>query len=129
MYNHKFPDATFQSHSVDLGHWLGQNGDMIFTQVMYQPMRKLNVGMQFESVRKGSKLPTINQYQLPTPSFLYSPLTKFQSYGIVGRYEIVRDAAIDFHILRSRYSSELNFGKSDYSNRLDAFFGIRYNFD
>lgn len=129
VYNHKYPDATFQSHSADLGHWLGQNGDMIFIQVMYQPMRKLTLGVQLESVRKGSMLPTINQYRLPTPSFLYSPLTKFQSYGIVGRYEIVRDAAIDLQLLRSRYSSEVNSGKTDYSGRLDAFLGIRYNFD
>ncbi len=128
VYNHKYPDATFQSHSVDLGHWVGQNGDMFFTQVMYQPMRSLNIGVQLESVRKGGKLPTIGQYQLPTPTFLYSPLTKFQSYGIVGRYEIVRDAIIDFHILQSRYTSE-NIGTTDYAGNIEAFFGIRYNFD
>lgn len=129
VYNHKFADATFQSHSVDLGHWLGQNADLFFAQVMFQPQRNLEVGLQLESWRKGGKDSTYKQYRLPTPTFLYSPLTKSQSFGIVGKYEIVRDMVIDFQVLQSRYTSEVDHGISDYAQRIDAFMGIRYNFN
>jgi len=128
VYNHKFADATFQSHSVDLGHWLGQNADLLFCQVLYQPLRKLEIGFQFESWRKGGKLPTSYQYQLPTPTFLYSPRTKSQSFGIVGKYEIVRDMFFDFQILQARYTNEADNGASGYARKIDAFFGLRYNF-
>lgn len=127
VYNHKYPDATFQSHSVDMGHWLGQNSDVLFVQTLYQPKRNLSVGVQFESWRKGGKDSTYKQYRLPTPTFLYSPRTKSQSFGIVGKYEVVRDMIIDFYLLRSRYTSELNAGTTDYSKKIDAFVGIRYN--
>lgn len=129
VYSHKYTDATYQSHSLDLGHWVGQNGDIFFSQIMYQPIRNLLCGIQFESVRKGGKFPTIRQYQLPSPDFLYSPVTKYQTFGIVGRYEIVRDGVFDFHVLRSRYTDETSKGKSDYSNKYDLFVGLRYNFD
>ncbi|MEW5799482.1 MAG: hypothetical protein AB1728_10815 [Bacteroidota bacterium] len=127
VYNHKYPEVTFQSHSVDMGHWLGQNSDLLFIQAMYQPMRNLTAGMQFESWRKGGKLPTRFQYKLPTPEFLYSPLTKTQSFGITGNYEIVRDMNLGFHLLQTRYTSEIAGGKTDFSSKVDAFIGIRYN--
>jgi hypothetical protein len=126
VYNHRFSDATFQSHSVDMGHWLGQNGDLFFIQYAYQPLRRLHIGAQFESWRKGGKMPTQFQYQLPTPAFLYGPLTKSQSYGMTGRYEIVRDMVCDLQVLRSRFTSETNNGIADYSGQWDMFFGVRY---
>lgn len=127
VYNHKFPDATFQSHSIDLGHWLGQNGDMFFTQFQWQPLRSFTLALQFESVRKGWKDSTIRQYQLPTPEFLYGPLTKTQSFGVDGRFEFSRDFVADFYLHRSRYTSEVDGGRADYANKYDAFIGIRYN--
>ncbi|MBI2428812.1 MAG: hypothetical protein HYV29_08465 [Ignavibacteriales bacterium] len=127
VYNHKYPEVTFQSHSVDMGHWLGQNADLLFVQGMYQPSRNLRLGFQLETWRKGGKLPTISQYRLPTPEFLYSPRTKSQSFGLVGNYEVVRDMNVDFQLLQSRYSSEVNAGATDYTAKLDAFIGIRYN--
>ncbi len=129
VYNHKYPDATFQSHSVDLGHWLGQNSDMFFARMLHQPMRSLQIGAQFESLRKGGKMATIFQYQLPTPEFLYSPRIKSQSFGLVGRYEPVRDFVVDITVLRSRYTDQNTSGAKDYAGKWDAFVGFRYNFD
>ncbi|MHB1050467.1 MAG: capsule assembly Wzi family protein [Bacteroidota bacterium] len=126
VYNHRFSDATFQSHSVDMGHWLGQNADLFFTQISHQPLRELHVGIQFESWRKGGMLPTQFQYNLPTPTFLYGPVIKSQTYGITGRYEAARDLVIDAQVLRSRYTSEVNSGTGDYSGEWDVFLGIRY---
>ena len=109
-----------------MGHWLGQNADLFFTQIVHQPMRELQVGIQFESWRKGGMLPTQFQYNLPTPTFLYGPVIKTQTYGLTSRYEVLRDMVIDAQVLRSRYTSEANSGTGDYSGEWDVFLGIRY---
>lgn len=136
VYNHKFPDATYQSHQFDLGHWIGQNADNLFIEANYRPLRNLKLGVQFESLRKGAKDSTRFQYELPTPTFLYGPTIKRQSFGITARYEPLRDLFIDFHILLARYSQEANVpGKfqydrlsDDYADRIDALLAVRYNF-
>ncbi|MGE5315981.1 MAG: capsule assembly Wzi family protein [Acidobacteriota bacterium] len=127
VYNHKFPDVTFQSHSIDLGHWMGQNADYFFLGGKYRPIRELQLGLQVESMRKGGKKPTEFQYQLPTPSFLYGPLWKSQAFGLTARYEPLRDLFIDMHVLRSRYTSEAA-PSSDYAGKTDVLVGVRYNF-
>lgn len=136
VYNHKYPDATFQSHQYDLGHWIGQNADDLYLEANYRPFRSLKVGVQFESLRKGAKDSTKFQYLLPTPTFLYSPLIKRQSFGVSVRYEPLRDLFIDFHTLLARYTQEddvpgkFQFPRTtgDYADRVDAFLAIRYNF-
>ena len=70
-YNHKYPDATYQSHNVDLGHWIGQNAQNIFIKYTFQPKRNLQVSALFDQLEKGGKLPNTEQYKLPTPKFLY----------------------------------------------------------
>jgi hypothetical protein len=127
VYNHKFPDATYQSHMIDLGHWIGQNADYFFAGGKYRPMRSLQLGLQFESIRKGGKEPTEFQYMLPTPPFLYGPLWKSQSYGVTARYEPVRDLFVDAHLLRERYTNQVPV-EPDYAGKLDFLLGIRYNF-
>lgn len=136
-YNHKFPDATYQSHLYDLGHWIGQNADNLYLEANYRPFRNLRLGVHFESMRKGAMDSTKFQYQLPTPTFLYAPMIKTQSFGLTGRYEPVRDLFIDFHFLFARYTQEpdvrgkfqyARMSKADYANRIDAFLAVRYNF-
>ncbi len=136
-YNHKFPDATYQTHFYDLGHWIGQNADYLFLGANYRPMWNLQVGLQFESLRKGDKLPTIRQYQLPTPEFLYKivdgkdvpgPSLKKQSFGITAHYEPVRDLFVDFHLFQSRYTNVIGNGVNDYAKKIDFFVGFKYNF-
>jgi hypothetical protein len=142
VYNHKYSDATFQSHKINLGHWIGQNADLFSIGFNYKPIRSLEVGLIFESLRKGGKDSTILQYKLPTPTFLYSPLTKQQTFGIVGTYEPMRDFSVDFRILQSRFTTKVTpssysfsnnpndyYISTDYSKKWDVFIGMRYNFD
>ncbi|MFA6468650.1 MAG: capsule assembly Wzi family protein [Bacteroidota bacterium] len=142
VYNHRFSDATYQSHGINLGHWIGQNADLFSIHISYRPCYNLEAGIQFESLRKGGKDSTNFQYKLPTPTFLYSPLTKMQTFGIVGTYEPLRDVIVDFRILQSRFTSQVT-GTSysyiqnpneysitaDYSKEWDILIGVRYNFD
>jgi hypothetical protein len=142
VYNHRYSDATFQSHGVTLGHWIGQNADLFTAAFYYRPDRTFEAGVIFESLRKGGKDSTVMQYRLPTPSFLYGPLTKQQTFGIVGTWEPLRDMIFDFRILQSRFTTEVTPAAFSYINnpndyvifpefskQWDLFLGIRYNFD
>ncbi len=136
VYNHKYPDATFQSHKFDLGHWIGQNADDLYLEANYRPMRELRIGVQFESLRKGGKDSTRFQYELPTPTFLYSPMIKHQSYGITARYEPIRDLFVDVHLFIARYAQDANVRGTfqyarigdNYADRIDGLIALRYNF-
>ncbi|MCK9410351.1 MAG: hypothetical protein M0R68_14585, partial [Bacteroidetes bacterium] len=140
VYNHRFSDATFQSHKINLGHWLGQNADLFTVGLSYRPYRTFEAGIMFESLRKGGKDSTVFQYRLPTPTFLYGPITKLQTFGIIGTYEPLRDVVIDFHILQSRFTTQIKASSlsivknpneyeiaPDHNNQWDIFLGIRYN--
>jgi hypothetical protein len=135
VYNHKYPDATYQNHDYDLGHWLGQNGDDLWIAAHYRPMRQLLLGAEFGSYRKGGKLPNNRQYEIPTPDFLYDPVIKRQQFGITAQYEIVRDLFIDSRIFLSRYThgpdisgvSQYVRQSADFAGKFDILIGLRYN--
>lgn len=142
VYNHRFSDANFQSHNINLGHWIGQNADLFSVMYSFKPFRELETAFVFESLRKGGKDSTVLQYHIPTPNFLYGPLTKKQTLGIIGSYEPGRDLFIDFRILYSRFTSQVtatsyalikNWNEyevaSDFAKKWDLFIGLRYNFD
>ena len=142
VYNHRFSDDTYQSHKINLGHWLGQNADLFSVGVYHRPMHNLEIGLFFESLRKGGKDSTVMQYRLPSPTILYSPLTKQQTFGFVGTYEPTRDLIIDMNILLSRFTTQVTSSSysfqnspneyiitSDYAKKWDIFIGMRYNFD
>ncbi|MFA6540571.1 MAG: hypothetical protein WCT99_03140 [Bacteroidota bacterium] len=127
VYNHKYPDATFQSHSVDLGHWLGQNGDLFYVGFDYQFSRSLRGGVQLESIRKGGKDSTKYQYRLPTPEFLYSPITKEQTVGIWATYEPIRDFLMDFRLYQQRFTTQESWRGKDYAKEIGFSFSMAYN--
>ena len=136
VYNHKYPDATYQSSQYDLGDWIGQNADDLYLEANYRPYRDLKVGLAFESLRKGAMDSTKFQYMLPTPPFLYGPVIKKQSFGVTAQYEIVRDMFINFHALLSRYTQQKAVPgvfqyprvSNDYDDRIDALVSVEYNF-
>jgi Capsule assembly protein Wzi len=136
VYNHKYPVDTYQSSGFDLGDWIGQNADYFYVETNYRPIWNLNVGLQFQSLRKGGMLPTARQYIHPDPDFLYGPLIKTQSFGVQGRYQVVRDMYLDFKLLLSRYTHQADVPgvfqypalSPDYSKKLDFFLALRYNF-
>lgn len=140
VYNHNFPEDTYQNHGVNMGHWIGQNADLFSAAISYRPMYNLEVGLQFESLRKGGKDSTKYQYLRNEPSLFYGPITKQQSFGIVGTYQPLRDLFVDFHVLRTRFSTDIKpttldyinnpfdyLAEQAYSGKYDVVFSIRYN--
>jgi hypothetical protein len=140
VYNHKYPEDTYQNHGVNMGHWLGQNADLFSAVVSYRPIYNLEVGFQFESLRKGGKDSTQYQYLQNEPPLFYGPLTKQQSFGITASYQPLRDFFIDFHAFRTRLSTDITPSTRDfvenlfdyiaepaYAGKYDVLFTLRYN--
>ncbi len=147
VYNHNWIEGTYQSHDVNLGDWIGQNADLFTVSVYHRPLYNLEFGIQFQSLRKGGKESTYYQYsEVGEPSLLYGPITKEQSLGIVVSYQPVRDLYIDFHALRTRFTTQMTSSYTDntgyneflnnqfdylidpsYSGKYDISAGIRYN--
>lgn len=142
VYNHRYSDATFQSHGVTLGHWIGQNADLFSVGYTQRFSRSLEAGIMFESMRKGGKDSTTKQYQLPTPEFLYGPLTKQQVLTFSVSFEPFRDLSAELHIGRKRFTTQVTSVTRDFLENpneyipdtevrgaWDLFIGLRYNFD
>ena len=63
VYNHQYVEDTYQNHGVNLGDWIGQNADLFSVSVYHRPMYNLEIGLQFQSLRKGGKESTKYQYR------------------------------------------------------------------
>jgi len=147
VYNHQYLEDNYQSHGVNLGDWIGQNADLFSMSVYQRPMYNLEIGLKFQSLRKGGKENTYYQYSgYAEPDFLYGPTTKEQSFGIVGTYQPLRDLFIDFHAIRTRFTTQMTASTTDktgyneylnntfdylldpsYAGKYDILIGIRYN--
>jgi hypothetical protein len=95
-YSHKFTAANFTNSGYDLGHWIGQNADLLTVDVAYSFSRALKVGVVSEVFRKGGRLDIWNQYNEPQEQFLYGPLREERSLGFYVKWQPVRDGFFDF---------------------------------
>ncbi|MBI2618636.1 MAG: hypothetical protein HYW57_00975, partial [Ignavibacteriales bacterium] len=105
-YTHKYPAATFTNNGYDLGHWVGQNGDDLYAEVMYQPMRTLKVSGFYEHYRKGGLKDVALQYSLPSQPFLYGPLHEERMLGLSASYQFVRDGFFNGRFRSRKISDE-----------------------
>jgi hypothetical protein len=98
VYNHKFSATTFTNNGYDLGDWIGQNADDLYLELGYTPMHALRLSVFSEVYRKGAKGSILDQYsedQGKKP-FLFDLQYEERSFGLIGRYQPVRDVFIDF---------------------------------
>ncbi len=104
VYEHKLESTTYKHLDYSLGHWLGQNADLIRFQFDYQPIRSLRLELYFERVRKGGLDDIYFAYggnDEFNKSFLYGPLREDKFLGINVRFEYIHDLILD---VRYRYS-------------------------
>lgn len=108
-YSHKYPAATFTNNGYDLGHWIGQNADLLSLEAGYRPLRKVRVGAFYEHYRKGGFKDVAYQYIIPSEPFLYDLQHEERSYGLSGRFQPVRDLFLDAKV-RTRTLTDMLTG-------------------
>ncbi len=107
VYSHKYTAANYTNNGYVLGDWIGQNGDDLYFDVSYRPMRQLRVGGFSEVYRKGGLMDVSYQYFSGySPTFLYGPLHEERSFGFYWKYEPLRDLIVDFRGRRVKIDDE-----------------------
>ncbi len=125
VYYHKYPAVRFTNNGYDMGHWIGQNADNLFAELIYRPIRQIRASAWYESVRKGGLTDVTFQYSIPSLPFLYGPVRKEASIGFAVRYQLVRDLFIDGRVRSVTISDEAS-PASDRSSEIEYFLQLQY---
>ncbi|MEX2116334.1 MAG: hypothetical protein WEB37_05560, partial [Bacteroidota bacterium] len=125
VYTHKFPAATFQNNGYDMGHWIGQNADLLFVGLVATPMYDLRLMAHFEHYRKGGLKDVAFQYQVPSQPFLYGPLHEERSFGLDARYQFTRDGFVLAQFRTVNRTDETNPALNA-KGRVEFELGVRY---
>jgi hypothetical protein len=95
VYSHRFQAATFQNAGYDMGHWIGQNADLLTIEGVFRPWRSVRASAWYEALRKGGRADVSYQYTTPSLPFLYGLVRRETSAGVRIVYEPVRDLFIE----------------------------------
>lgn len=125
VYTHKYTAATFTNNGYDMGHWIGQNADLLYAGIVFTPIRPLRLEASLERYRKGGLKDVALQYQTPSQPFLYGPVHRETAFGFSGRYQIARDAFIFGNLRLIDRTDEANPGLND-KGRTEFRVGVEY---
>ncbi|OGU67832.1 MAG: hypothetical protein A3H45_11730 [Ignavibacteria bacterium RIFCSPLOWO2_02_FULL_55_14] len=125
VYSHKYPAARFTNSGYDMGHWIGQNADNLFSELVYRPHRAVRLSAWYEAVRKGGGADVALQYQLPSLPFLYGPVRTEHSIGIAAVYQPVRDVFLDVRARTFRTANEAT-PALEHGEKPEITVGLRY---
>ncbi len=71
VYSHYIPTQTYQNSGYVMGHWMGNNADLIYGALNYRFIRGLDATLWGQYIRKGSPGIEEQQYRQPQPPFLF----------------------------------------------------------
>lgn len=120
VYDHYIPTITYSSSDYSLGHWMGNNADLIFGSLKYAFKRGLQAKVWVQYIRKGESGDTKGQYELPQPPFLFGPRKNYTDFGLEIQYELINELFIKSIFSSSSISDEQKDG-SYVQNRQNKF--------
>ena len=91
VYKHFIPTLLYNSSSYPLGHWIGNNGDVLYGSVNYRLLRGLQANLWGQYIRKGGEGEVADQYTIPHKPFLFAPRTNYIQWGMEVKYEITHE--------------------------------------
>jgi len=63
IYDNKYSTTTYKHLDYVLGHWIGNNADLLSVQIDYKFMRSLTLSLKTELMRKGGELDNYFAYE------------------------------------------------------------------
>ncbi|MGA9291223.1 MAG: capsule assembly Wzi family protein, partial [Ignavibacteriaceae bacterium] len=116
VYQHFIPTDTYQNDSYYLGHWMGNNGDLVYSSFKYRFIRGLQVSVWGQYIRKGG-MPDpkygwspVTPPTLPYPNFLSGLRTNYLYGGFDIKYEIINNLFARFNLQTTKIKSEVSRG-------------------
>lgn len=128
-YQHYIKTTEYSSSNYSLGHWLGDNGDLLFLSSKYKFLRGLDVEIYYKHLRKGNggltdSLMRFRQYSLPQPEFLWGKVARRTYMGTTVSYQFWHNLYFQFNYEFTNFKEELN----DFSRTFDYQLGKKNNF-
>jgi len=92
VYNHYIPANDYRSSNYSLGHWMGNNADLIYVSLNYRFIRGLQAKVWGQYIRKGEDSDIDQQYaDKPQPPFLYGLRKNYAYFGAEIKYEYTHE--------------------------------------
>jgi hypothetical protein len=126
VYTHYIQTITYTSASYNLGHWIGNNGDVLYGSLKYGFLRGLRAKVWGQYIRKGEAGEVDDQYELPHKPFLFGLNTNFTYFGIDLRYEIIHELFLSGKFQHIKISEEQEGGSWINTNRPEFFVSLYY---
>ncbi|MCP5061880.1 MAG: hypothetical protein GY936_05370 [Ignavibacteriae bacterium] len=131
-YRHFIPTLTYESSSSIMGHWIGDNGDLIYGAIDYKVMRGLNIKVWGQYIRKGTEAIGNRAYkiQIPQPPFLFtdriSDRKNYKFFGFETKYEILHDLFVKAHF--QYIETEQAISETKFSTKIDRDFSLLFGY-
>ncbi len=91
VYNHYTQSQDYKSSGYNLGHWMGQNVDLIYASLKYRILRGLQATLWGQYIRKGGEGNIDQQYIQPQPPFLFGLRKNYGYLGAEIKYEYTHE--------------------------------------
>ncbi len=132
VYQHYIPTDTYENDGYLLGHWMGNNGDLIYSSLNYRFIRGLQASVWGQYIRKGGEINPVYSWSpvyppvLPYPGFLSGRKTNYLYWGLDIKYEIIHDlfARIKFQTTKTEF--EISNGSFNSKNLSELYFYLYY---
>ena len=128
VYRHFIPTQTYENQGYLMGHWIGDNADLIYASLNYRFIRGLNLKLWYEYIRKGAEGTAEQMYTVPQPPFLFGLRTNYTHIGLDVKYEIIHDlfARAKFQYTKIEKEQEnLSFNTESFSEfSFAVFYGL-----
>jgi len=108
VYNHYTQSQDYKSSGYNLGHWMGQNVDLIYASLKYRILRGLQATLWGQYIRKGGEGNIDQQYSQPQPPFLFGLRKNYGYLGAEIKYEYTHElfAKLNFQTTHSSIQQE-----------------------
>ena len=116
VYKHYVPAQTYMSDEYSLGHWMGDNADLVYAALKYRFIRGLSAKGWIQYIRKGGEGNVEEQYNVPQPPFLFGLRKNYTNFGFDVVYEVTHN-----------FFAEMNF--SSWQNEIEVSDGVFQNDD
>jgi hypothetical protein len=92
VYTHSFESTDYTSNGYPLGHWLGQNADLVMVSLQYRWSNEFASTFSYEKYRKGELGSQVIHYTSPwAVKFLQGNVYSHQAISFVSKYEFLRN--------------------------------------
>ena len=104
VYSYQYPVQSYQNASYYLGHWMGNNGDLIYVSVNYRFMRGFEARLWGQYIRKGIMRDITEQSIAAQPSSLIGSDADYTYAGIELKYEIIHELNARGRFIHNNFS-------------------------